>query len=326
MTTRYLRPRFLIGLTIVMGLGFLEASNLTRGPERSTGETRWGDEIPHWMQSSACVPPDDLDRHEVDLVLEVLKTIKNGHGRGMPRAAFNYFGTTEMRKEGTGYVRICPNDIALAQFARLTSGTMFWRVGGFGGDHDIEHLQVARNVGPRLPEVVSIVAETAFAENPIIDKSLRTESLERDVRPLARIILAEFGMAATPWSEQAFAAMGSGDKLGTTAAQIAVVTHHPGALEKTAALLEGILKDHPRDPMPDYVWMRFYELAFALAAAGSEAKPVIDPVIRMTCRTIAVWAPPFGWLTVPPDEMSSVVKKVGADPCRTPASPTNARP
>ena len=310
MIKRYFRPRFLISLVIVIGLGYLLSGLPAHIRSHSTPLLRWVEDDPSWMRSSTCVAPNDADRRKVELAL------------GVARAVFGYFGTTEMRKEDSKYVRICPNDVAQDEFARLTSKTPYWRVGGFPGDHDIDHLRVARNVGPRLPEIVEIVAETAFAKNPIGDQS----SLPRDIRPLARVILAEFGGAAMPWSDQAFETMGSGDELGTTAAQIAVVTHHPGALEKTAALLDDILKAYPRDPIPDYVWMRFYELAFALAAAGPDAMPFIDPVVRMTCRTVDVWAPPFGWLSLSPNEMFDVLKIVGVDPCRAPSSTTNARP
>lgn len=85
----------------------------------------------------------------------------------------------------------------------------------------------------------------------------------------------------------------------------AVATRHPGALEKISTMLDGILGDYPRDPIPDHAWLRFYELAYALAAAGREAGPFAGPIKQMTCRTISVWAPPFGWLSLPPYASSS---------------------
>ena len=176
-------------------------------------------------------------------------------------------------------------------------------------------------MGPRLPEILAIVSETAFAERPVGGEGM---ALPRDIRPLARVILAEFGAAAMPWSDQAFAAMGSGDELGTTAAQIAVATHHPGALDKTAALIDGLLGQYLAEPIPDHAWIRLYELAFALAQAGPEAKPFIDPLVCMTCRTIQVWAPPFGNLSLPPNEMDRVLRLVGAEPCST--KPSTAAP
>jgi len=59
--------------------------------------------------------------------------------------------------------------------------------------------------------------------------------------------------------------------------------------------------------------MRFYELAFALAAAGPDARPFIDPVVKMTAQKIDAWAPPFGWFPGRPSEMSRVLEIVGVD-------------
>lgn len=198
-----------------------------------------------------------------------------------------------------------------AEFAALSVKERYWKPGGFPGDHDDVHLDVARRIGPRFPEIVAIVGEAAFAPNPITDRAWPSE----DLRPLARVILAEFGAdVAAPWSDQAFAAI-EDNAMGAAAAQIAIVTRHPGALAKTSALLASILRRYPTDPMPNDVWVRFYDLAFALAAAGLDAKPFIDPVVKMTCRTMNSWAPPFGWISIPPSDMQRVLRIVGAEPC-----------
>jgi hypothetical protein len=307
---RFLRPRLLIGLAVFIVVGYFASHGRRPAYFRwhSVPSVRPIEDIPLWMKSSRCLIENDPESREDELAVAVFRTFPDWSA--MKNAAFNYFGELRIRKEADAFLKLCPNTAVYDEFAKLSVSGHYWRVGGFPGDHDLAHLRVARNLGPRYPE---IVAETGFAAQPIEDR----RELSGDIRPLARVILAEFGAAAAPWSVQAFGAMGGGTELEATAAQIAVVTHHPGALEKTAALLNGILHDYPDDPIPDYAWMRFFELAFALAAAGSDARPFIDPVVKMTCRKIDVWAPPFGWVPGPPSEMSRVLEIVGVDRYRS---------
>ena len=81
--------------------------------------------------------------------------------------------------------------------------------------------------------------------------------------------------------------MGSNDEKGTNAAQIAVATRHPGALEKTAVGIDDILRMNQAYPILNWTWLRFYQLSYALAAAGPDAQPFAGPIVRMTCRTVA---------------------------------------
>jgi len=321
MTRKLLSPGFILAFVGVAVVGYMAFVLPQYARSQSTGEYTPPEDIPRWV-GKACVEATDEDRGLDQKALQVFRDFHNQNGGGLSRAAFAYFAQDKHRQDGKEIMRICPNDEASEGIAQLTAGTPFWRVGGFPGDHDVQHLRVARNVGPRRPEILSIVSETAFAERPVAGERL---SLPQDIRALARVILAEYGTAAMPWSEQAFAAMGSRDELGTTAAQLAVATRHPGAMERTEQLLDGLLAQYPTDPIPDHAWMRFYELAYALAAAGPEAKPFAGPITRMTCRTVKVWAPPFGNLALPPDEMNRVLKIVGAEPCSAKPSKTDGR-
>jgi hypothetical protein len=80
--------------------------------------------------------------------------------------------------------------------------------------------------------------------------------------------------------------MNTDDALGTSAAQIAVAAGHPQALSKVAAMLDAILKANRNDPISRSARDRFYELAFALAAVGPDARPYVGPVVQIMGRTV----------------------------------------
>jgi hypothetical protein len=152
------------------------------------------------------------------------------------------------------------------------------------------------------------VARTAFNNHPIVTQY---PELRADIRSLARVTLAEFGPAAAPWAVQAFDVMSSTDALGTSAAQIAVAAKHPEALGKVAGLLSAILDDQSKDPIQHAARDRFYELAYALAAAGPEARPHVQSVIRIMGRKVQSWAPPFGMVELAPRRMCRVLELIG---------------
>jgi hypothetical protein len=144
-----------------------------------------------------------------------------------------------------------------------------------------DEVNLARALGPRNEQILNSVARTAFNSRPIPYANLLKKA---DVRPLARLALAEFGVAAKPWSEQAFGQIGHDDPLGTTAAQIAVATGHPQALQKVHEHLDAILRRFPTGRIPKFDRDRFNELAFALVFAGDDARAHIEPLAEMLSR------------------------------------------
>ena len=95
-------------------------------------------------------------------------------------------------------------------------------------------LKFAEKITTPPPSLVNVVAASAFAESHQPHEFFH----EKDIRPYARTVLATFGNAANKFSEKAFLEMNSTDAMGTGAAQIAVATNHPGALQKTKVLME----------------------------------------------------------------------------------------
>jgi hypothetical protein len=129
---------------------------------------------------------------------------------------------------------------------------------------------------------------------------------------LARATLASLGHAAArPYADQAFRLISGDDALGTGAAQVAVASGHPGALELVEKLMAEALASVPFGrAVPWHTRNRLYELAYALALGGDEARLHAVPLRQLMEREVQSWAPPFGMIELPPKRMCSVLAKI----------------
>jgi hypothetical protein len=170
-------------------------------------------------------------------------------------------------------------------------------------------ISLAEQLGPRDPQIVDAVARSAFYSSPIPEDTFRT-----DLRPYARLVLAEFGPAAGKWAEQALVQVSANDQLGTGAAQVAVAGRASRALPEVQRLMAQILSATPQDkPIPRLSRNRIYELAFALGMDGEDAQLYAAPLIELLDRTVESWAPPFGMLQLHPARMCSVAEHIGGN-------------
>ena len=275
-------------------------------------EDRFYEERPRWIQSAKCVEMNAEERAQEQLVVRVLSEFSLHDA--MNGVARNHLGYDRYRRENDKSVRLCPFkefDDTIAKLAleqRVFNGSYFFD----------QALRLARRLGPRDEKIINGVATTAFSS-----KAIPSGSVSWDIRPFARVVLAEFGNAAAPWAEQAFQAINTGDPLGTTAAQIAVAAGHPQAAAKVSGLMDDLLLRYPADPIPRSVRNRFYDLAYALAVLGRDAVPHAKPIIRIMERKVESAAPPFGLVALRPRRMCSVLELIGgADAERILASET----
>lgn len=274
------------------------------------------DATPNWVPLPDCSPLNDDDRARYELALQGLRTF----GRlDSPRiAALRYFARPQYRMTGD-WERLCfPMDL-LPELAEVTlQEDFFIRGRPLRGDR----LGLARRLGPRDPRIVESVAETAFSPHPVANDVLIPG---QDVRTLARVILAEFGSPARQWSEQAFDAMNADNRLGTTAAQVAVALGHPRALDRASELLRDLLEQYPEDPIPLSAVNQFYDLVFAIAWAGPEAEPHAVLLIGLLDRRIESTSTSFGILQLTPSGVCWALQRIGgvqidevlaSEPCR----------
>jgi hypothetical protein len=270
--------------------------------------------MPHWIGPTSCTAMNDEERKQDRLALQVLRDFPVISA--MHIGAVRHFGRDRYRHQDHESFLLCPSRDLNGEIASLSLAQQM-----FSGSYLHAYpLRLARHVGPRDPAIVEVVARTAFHEYPILTEY---PEFKEDIRSLARVTLAEFGAAAAPWSAQAYKAMNAQDRLGTTAAQIAVVTGHPQALQQVSQMLDTILRDNPKDPIRRDVRDRFYDLAYALASVGAKARDYVGPVIRIMSREVQSAAPPFGLIELKPRRMCRVLELIGGpDADRARASET----
>lgn len=264
----------------------------------------FADAAPNWTHLPDCSPPTNEERAKYERALDVLQTFDRRDY--LLHVASRYFAQSQYRWAGTSdSERICPPLDLLADVAEVTLEKDFFIPGrplrGY-------RLALARTLGPRDPRIIEAVAETAFFPHPVGNDA---PIQGRDVRTLARIILAEFGPSAAHWSDRAFEAMSTDDRLGTTAAQAAVALGHPQALERASDLLRTLLDQHPEDPIPLRAVDRVRDLVNAIAWAGPDAEAHATNLIGLLDRKVESATTSFGILQVTPTGVCRALQRIG---------------
>lgn len=258
--------------------------------------------VPKWIPSQ-CVEMNDGEHAQQELALKVLQTFPRFSL--MNNAAVKHFGRDQYRHVDLRTTRLCTP-------VEFYDAILEWALGNREFAPPVlraDQLRLARALGPRDPQIIEAVARTAFASEA---NTTEYPELKQDIRSLARTTLAEFGASAAPWSEQAYRSINADDALGTSAAQIAAATDYPGALEKTSKLLETILEQNPKDPIPVVPYRRFSELAYAVVRAGPAARPYAGPIIKILLhRKVEDRGYPFGIVSVSPRGMCPLLQLIG---------------
>jgi hypothetical protein len=266
-----------------------------------------GARAPLWANPGRCRQANADEQRQHRVALEALQVFDADWLNALQRGAIKHFAYPSAQRRGasSGENRslTCP---PVELYDAVTKAAIKANV--FGRPFLFEDaIGLAEQLGPRDPEIVDAVARSAFYDSVIPEDIFRA-----DLRPYARLVLAEFGAAARKWAEQAMAQVSANDQLGTGAAQIAVAGGEPRALPEVQRLMAQILSATPEEkPIPYLSRSRIYELAFALGMAGEDAQPYAAPLIKLLGRTVESRAPPFGILQLPPARMCAVAEHIG---------------
>ncbi len=259
--------------------------------------------VPDWylrLRAQDCVQPNTMEDEQAALALRSLELF--GDAGWMSIGAKKYFSLRRYRTIGLKSQEICaPADLYPRLTEVLITLGVFDRARLSGDEVDL-----VRMIGPRDPRIIEAVGRTAFSKIFIPSG----DGLKKDVRIMARIVLAEFGRSAQAFGERAFNEMSADTPLGTGAAQIAVAVGYPGALDKTEQLMAYTLRRN-HDPIPREVRNRLFEPAFAIAFAGPEGRDHLDPVYALLGRRVESWAPPYGTINLEPTTMCFVLRYLG---------------
>lgn len=307
-------PKVLIAFLVILAFagGWTADNAVRRHLASEAAEDRrlldsGGARAPLWTQTKPCRAPTVEERAQDRTALEVLRNFRGRPVASLGWGAVEHFSQPWRRARTDPLDRHAPKPCLEAELQQAVAEAAV-RGGVFDSPWLFEPpIALAQQVGPTHPQIVESIARTAFAADPIPSDGLRT-----DLRPYARLVLAEFGPAARPFGRQAFAQISALDSMGTGAAQVAVAAGQPGALGRVRQLMTDLLAQTPPDkPIPLLGRNRLYELAFALGMAGPAAEPYAGPLVQLLDRKVQSLAPPFGIVELPPTQMCAVATHIG---------------
>lgn len=199
---------------------------------------------------------------------------------------------------------LCPPTRLVERLAKAAHNTQAFNEKGILEQHG---LQLARAIGPRNPLIVTAVANTAFSKHVVPDYGEIT-----DLRPFARLILAEFGTATAPWQERARREMSLDSELGIGAAQIVGASSEPVALAQIEQLMIQRLERHADGKIIGVAERdRLYGLAYALGMAGPKAAPHTAGLIELMNRKVSAGGVAPEEIVIEPRRMCWVADRIG---------------
>lgn len=198
---------------------------------------------------------------------------------------------------------LCPPARLTERLARAAHNTQAFNE---LGKPDQNRLQLARAIGPRTPLIVRAVANTAFNEHVVPDNADL-----HDLRPFARLVLAEFGDAAVLWQKRAEREMNLDSELGIGAAQIVGASGNTIALARIEQLMIQRLERHPEGKVIGVTERnRLYGLAYALGMAGRKAAPYTSGLIELMNRKVSAGGVAPEEIVIEPRRMCWVADRI----------------
>jgi hypothetical protein len=220
--------------------------------------------------------------------------------------AQRYLSHYPFRQDGKNRVAVCIPESILKRVAAA-----FILRKGLGKGRLVEYqLELASRLPFRSDDIVDAVGQSAF------NKNFQQSDVfpRRDIRPLARTVLASFGKQAKPYEKVAYEQVSIETSMGTGAAQVAAAAGHPDALPRIQRMMEEAVSAVPSDrPIPRATRDRLYELAWAIYYSGEAGKKHTKPIHQIMQRQVESWAPPFGMVALRPKRLCSVLKLIEGD-------------
>jgi hypothetical protein len=229
-----------------------------------------------------CVLPTEADKKRFNLAAEVLES---EGGLWLDIGAEKFLAHGVSKGENGERVKVCaPDGIYERVSEAITSRKLF------GGKLSEYQLLLSSKIRKPTPYIIDSVAKVAFSSNYYISNN-------KDMRPLARGTLASYGSLASEYSTIAFNSMSSDSALGTSAAQLAIATGHPNAIQRTKELMEDILATGK--PISEKEKKRFIELAYGLLYSPVSTQSLSPTIQKFMNSDFSRWViPPVGMCDV----------------------------
>jgi hypothetical protein len=260
--------------------------------------------------SQTCIEPNELERGLIEAAVDAL--VFSSEESGFFGIGAEQFLSHPRYRRTDGTIQVlCDIPELFVKASELIRNSDHLRKGRIV-EYGLKLIARLPNPGEQLAKVVAASAFNQTPQEPGIFP-------KRDIRPLARSTLASLGPLARPYADQAFAQISIEDSMGTGAAQIAVAGGHRDALGTVERLMADKLASRPKEHVIPYGERnRLYEMAYALAFGGAQARQHVAPVRDLMSRKIQSWAPPFGMVELPPRRMCEVFVKIMREPVSDP--------
>jgi hypothetical protein len=275
-------------ITLITGiiLGYLSNEYMSAKPKWDSDALLLG-ELDRRLDSF-CVKTNPSEKHQYELAVQILES-KASRSSWLDIGAVKFLANGIYRKTDEITQRTCaPDNIYQRASLAMESRVLF--------PPKIQeyHLKLASKISNPSNYIIKTVARVAFSPQIQLDNG-------KDMRPIARSILASFGTKAKEYGDISFKEMSANDPLGTGAAQIAAATRYPKALSRIQELMYEILETS--EPINREERMRFYELAYAYLADKEAAEKYTAPIHDFMARDFAAWI-------LPPKDMCRVLLKI----------------
>lgn len=294
---RFVRAALLVGVGIIIGAWIFSPAKYPRTPEL---------ELARLLKSiRSCVEPSSEEIKTYSLAADMME--QNLRARGIwldvgveKFLAHGFF--RQMAKNEMSAPVCAPKDI----YSR--AGQVITQERGLDAYIERYQLELVAKIPNPSPYIVERVGEVAFSQEPHVER----EWPYRDIRPLARGVLANYGHQALKYLEIARTQMSDQDSLGTSASQIAGAIGGDSDLSKVEMLMRQKLASMP----PEHTLSidernRLYELAYTFTYAGTRALTHVGPVKTLMARKVKSNATMFGLLDLKPKQMCHVLEAVG---------------
>lgn len=295
---RLLQAIFLIGVGIAAGVWLSAQGNGKK--ERAPGlEQAWQPK-----NIRPCVQPTSEEGKTFALAAEVLEQNLRAEGLWLDIGAEKFLAHGLYRAVDKGLsMPVCAPESIYSRAGKTIAQRR-------GLDVHIERyqLELAARIPDPSPYIVDKIGEVAFTQEPHVERAWPY----RDIRPVARSVLAAYGKHARNYLEVARTEMSDKDSLGTSASQIAGAAGDDSDLSKVEMLMSHRLASIPRERAISIDERnRLYELAYTFTYAGTRAIAHAGPVRTLMTRKVKSNATMFGLVDLYPKQMCHVLEAVG---------------
>lgn len=299
---RFPKLKLIISLMFFYALGYCTAPN--DPPVNPDTKYKLSNAFPSLRHVDSTVPYNDEEKKKFDLALENLVIFGNDINAQI-LGTLKFLSRDMVRKiDGESYWVLPP------EYVYKEATKILIKNGSLSRGRLTEYgLNLIQKMKPPPTELIKRVELSAFNEHMQESGIFK----KRDIRPYSRSVLANISRKGADYSEKAFAEMSSKDSLGTGAAQVAVATGHPAALQLVEDMMWQLLNKNPK---PTAISLettnRLYELSYALYFGGEASRKHLTPLYEFMERKVQFWAFPFHTMVnVTPKRMCRILKLMG---------------